>query len=89
MSDQSLQMLPSAKFGDIVLQGVQQATAIVRAENKATVALLQRRMNIGYAHAARLLDALEELGVVGPFNGADPREVLPSDEPEDEEGGED
>ena len=77
------------EFPDIDLDDpeVQQATAIVRAENKATVALLQRRMNIGYAHAARLLDALEELGVVGPFNGADPREVLPSDEPEDEEGG--
>lgn len=79
------------EFPDIDLDDpeVQQATAIVRAENKATVALLQRRMNIGYAHAARLLDALEELGVVGPFNGDDPREVLPSDEPEDEEGGED
>lgn len=79
------------EFPDIDLDDpeVQQATAIVRAENKATVALLQRRMNIGYAHAARMLDALEELGVVGPFNGADPREVLPSDEPEDEEGGED
>lgn len=68
---------------------VQQAIAIVRAENKATVSLLQRRMNVGYAKAARLLDALEELGVIGPYTGSDPREVLPSDEPDDEEGGED
>lgn len=64
---------------------VQQAIVVVRAENKATVGLLQRRMNVGYAKAARLLDALEELGVVGPYNGSEPREVLPADEPDDAE----
>lgn len=62
---------------------VQQAIVVVRAENKATVGLLQRRMNVGYAKAARLLDALEELGVIGPYNGSEPREVLPADEPDD------
>ena len=67
---------------------IQQAITIVRAENKATVGLLQRRMSVGYAKAARLLDALEELGVVGPYVGAESREVLPTDEPDDEEGGE-
>lgn len=66
---------------------VQEATRIVRAENKASASLLQRRMNIGYTKAARLLDALEKLGVVGPFNGSEPREVLPSDLPDDEEEG--
>ena len=64
---------------------IQEATRIVRGENKATTALLQRRMNIGYAKAARLLDALENLGVVGPYNGSDPREVLPSDLPDDDD----
>lgn len=68
---------------------IQQAITIVRAENKATVGLLQRRMSVGYAKAARLIDALEELGVVGPYNGSDGREVLPADEPDDTEGGED
>ncbi len=63
---------------------IKAAIAIVRAENKATTSLLQRRMNIGYAKSARIMDALEELGVVGPFNGGEPREVLPADEPEDE-----
>jgi DNA segregation ATPase FtsK/SpoIIIE-like protein len=63
---------------------IQAAIEIVRAENKATTALLQRRMSIGYAKAARIMDALEELGIVGPFNGGEPREVLPADEPEDE-----
>ena len=68
---------------------IQQATAIVRAENKATASLLQRRMNIGYAKAARILDALEELGVIGPYNGSEPREVLAADEPDDIEEGAD
>ena len=63
---------------------IKEAIAIVRAENKATTSLLQRRMTVGYAKAARIMDALEELGVVGPYKGGEPREVLPFDEPEDE-----
>ncbi len=63
---------------------VQAAADIVRAENKASISLLQRRMNIGHAKASRLMDALESRGIVGPFNGSGPREVLPADVPEDE-----
>lgn len=63
---------------------IEQATQIVRVENKATTSLLQRRLNIGYSQAARIIDRLEELGVVGPYNGSDPREVLPFDIPDDE-----
>ncbi len=62
---------------------IKEAVRIVRAENAASASLLQRQMSIGYAKAARLLDQLEELGVVGPFNGSHPREVLPYDEPDD------
>ena len=62
---------------------IKEAVRIVRAENAASASLLQRQMSIGYAKAARLLDQLEELGVVGPFNGSQPREVLPYDEPDD------
>lgn len=62
---------------------VAEAVRIVRAENKASVALLQRRMNIGYAEATQLIDELEACGVIGPFAGASPREVLPWDEPDD------
>lgn len=62
---------------------IREAARIVRGENKASAGLLQRAMSIGYAKAARLLDNLEELGVVGPFNGSQPREVLPHDEPDD------
>jgi len=48
---------------------------IVRAK-KASASLLQRRLRIGYARAARILDLLEEQGVIGPGEGAKPREVL-------------
>lgn len=61
-----------------------EATRIVRMENKASPALLQRRMNIGYAKAARLIEALEDAGIVGPYAGAEPREVLPADLPDEE-----
>ena len=66
---------------------ISEAIAIVRAETKATTGLLQRRMNIGYAKAARLIDALEEMGVVGPYSGSEPREVLPCDLPDEPDGG--
>lgn len=62
---------------------VNAATILVRSENKATVAMLQRRLKLGYSKAARLMDVLEMNGVVGPYNGAEPREVLPTDDPED------
>ena len=65
---------------------IKEAVHIVRAENAASASLLQRQMSIGYAKAARLLDQLEELGVVGPFNGSQPREVLPYDDPDDLNG---
>lgn len=63
---------------------IAKATSIIRMENKASTSLLQRRMNIGYAKAAKIIDALEEQGVVGPYNGSQPREVLPFDEPDEE-----
>lgn len=63
---------------------IEQATQIVRVENKATTSLLQRRLGIGYSLAARLIDQMEADGVVGPYNGSEPREVLPFDIPDDE-----
>lgn len=52
------------------------AVEIVREAGKASASLLQRRMQIGYARAARLLDLMEEGGIIGPANGAKPREVI-------------
>ncbi len=47
---------------------------------KASASFLQRRLRIGYARAARLLDILEERGIVGPGEGAKPREIYLSRE---------
>ena len=58
------------------------ATLLVRSENKASVSLLQRRLNLGYSRAARLMDLLEAEGVVGPLTDGT-REVLPTDVPEE------
>lgn len=71
-------------LGGVSEDMIQQAISIIRMENKASVSLLQRRMNIGYSKAARLIDALEERGVIGPYNGSAPREVLPFDVPDEE-----
>ena len=53
-----------------------QARETVVQAKKASASLLQRRLRVGYARAARLLDILEERGIVGPADGAKPREVL-------------
>jgi S-DNA-T family DNA segregation ATPase FtsK/SpoIIIE len=53
----------------------EEAKRIVIEAKKASASLLQRKLRIGYARAARLIDMLEERGVVGPSQGAKPREV--------------
>jgi S-DNA-T family DNA segregation ATPase FtsK/SpoIIIE len=55
------------------------ALKVVMQAGKASASLLQRRLRIGYARAARLLDILEENGAIGPADGAKPRDVLVSD----------
>jgi S-DNA-T family DNA segregation ATPase FtsK/SpoIIIE len=49
---------------------------VLRAEGKASTSLLQRRLRLGYTRAARMIDILEARGMVGPGDGAKPREVL-------------
>ncbi|MFT6498875.1 MAG: S-DNA-T family DNA segregation ATPase FtsK/SpoIIIE [Akkermansiaceae bacterium] len=49
---------------------------VLRAEGKASTSLLQRRLRLGYTRAARMIDILETRGIVGPGDGAKPREVL-------------
>ena len=53
-----------------------EAKKVVMESGKASASLLQRRMKIGYARAARLLDEMEEAGIVGPADGAKPRELF-------------
>jgi S-DNA-T family DNA segregation ATPase FtsK/SpoIIIE len=55
---------------------IQQCIEVIRSEQKASVSLLQRRLRLGYGRAARIMDELEQRGIVGPSNGAEPREIL-------------
>ena len=65
---------------------VEKAITVVRESQKASTSLIQRRLRIGYPRAARLMDELEELGIVGPNQGGGrEREVLIGPEDETEE----
>lgn len=55
---------------------LESAKKLVRGHKYASASLLQRRLSIGYARAARILDQLENLGIIGPGEGAKPRKVL-------------
>ena len=52
------------------------AIEVVVDTGMASVSMLQRRLKLGYSRAARLVDQMEEKGVVGPFEGSKPRQVL-------------
>ncbi|MFC5712089.1 DNA translocase FtsK [Thalassorhabdus alkalitolerans] len=52
------------------------AVSLVMQMNSASVSMLQRRFRIGYTRAARLIDEMEVRGIVGPYEGSKPREVL-------------
>lgn len=52
------------------------AVNIVLTDKRASTSFLQRRLRVGYARAARIMDELEEAGVIGPGRGAKPREIL-------------
>jgi DNA segregation ATPase FtsK/SpoIIIE, S-DNA-T family len=54
----------------------QKAMGVLRATKRASTSTLQRRLRIGYNRAARIMDLMEERGVVGPENGSSPREIL-------------
>ena len=49
---------------------------VIRSEHKASVSLMQRRLRLGYTRAARIMDELEDRGIVGPSKGAEPRDIL-------------
>jgi S-DNA-T family DNA segregation ATPase FtsK/SpoIIIE len=53
-----------------------QAVEIIRQTQRASTSSLQRRLRIGYTRAARLMDSLEERGIIGPPSGSEPREIL-------------
>jgi len=54
----------------------QQAIEVLKATRRASTSMLQRRLRIGYNRAARIMEQMEDKGIVGPENGAQPREIL-------------
>ena len=52
------------------------AVDVVLETGQASVSMLQRRLKLGYARAARIVDEMEEKGIVGPFQGSKPRAIL-------------
>jgi DNA segregation ATPase FtsK/SpoIIIE, S-DNA-T family len=72
---------PASAFGDESgidedEEIIQQCIEVIRSEQKASVSLLQRRLRLGYGRAARIMDELENRGIVGESKGAEPREIL-------------
>ncbi len=57
-------------------QLVEKCLEIIRQEKRASTSLLQRRLRLGYTRAARIVDILEQRGILGPGEGAKPREIL-------------
>ena len=55
---------------------VEKCLEVIRQEKKASTSLLQRRLRLGYTRAARMMDILEQRGIIGPGEGAKPREIL-------------
>ena len=74
------EMIPSAqdthKNEEITDELYPQAVKLVVEAQTASVSLIQRRLRVGYTRAARLMDMMEANGVVGPYEGSKPREVL-------------
>jgi S-DNA-T family DNA segregation ATPase FtsK/SpoIIIE len=68
-----------AEANDAELEGDEMLPAavdVILETNQASVSMLQRRLKLGYARAARIVDEMEEKGFVGPFQGSKPREIL-------------
>ena len=71
---------PNSIYGhvieDVTENDVPFASVFVVENGQASTSMLQRRLKLGYARAARLIDMMEEKGIVGPYEGAKPRPVL-------------
>jgi S-DNA-T family DNA segregation ATPase FtsK/SpoIIIE len=76
VAQQKVQGIPQSDLGDADDDELyEQAMNVIRESRKASASLLQRRLKLGYARAARLLDLMEQNGAIGPVNGAKAREI--------------
>src|SRR5437588_3021864 len=67
---------PAEDVSDEDEELVEKCLEIIRQEKRASTSLLQRRLRLGYTRAARIVDILEQRGILGPGEGAKPREIL-------------
>jgi S-DNA-T family DNA segregation ATPase FtsK/SpoIIIE len=78
--DEKIDNLPSSTISEFeeldTDRSYQEALEIVTTSGKVSTSYLQRKMGIGYSQAARLVDVLENRGIIGPVNGSKPREVF-------------
>jgi S-DNA-T family DNA segregation ATPase FtsK/SpoIIIE len=68
--------MPAEEVTDEDEELVEKCLEIIRQEKRASTSLLQRRLRLGYTRAARIVDILEQRGILGPGEGAKPREIL-------------
>lgn len=59
---------------------IDEAIKIVLSDEQASISYLQRKLKVGYSRAARIVDQMEEMGIIGPHEGAKPRKLLLTDE---------
>ncbi len=64
------------EYGDEDPKVVEEAIQLVRSNGKCSTSMIQRHMKLGYGRAARVVDILETMGIVGPADGSKPREVI-------------
>jgi len=66
----------SDEISDADEEILEKCLEVIYSEKKASTSLLQRRLRLGYTRAARMIDILESRGIIGPGDGAKPREIL-------------
>jgi len=66
----------TADGGDQRDEMTTKAIEVVVDAGQASTSLLQRKLKLGYARAARIMDEMEEMGIIGPYEGSKPRQVL-------------
>lgn len=76
VAGKKLNGIPDSSADSAVDTLYEDAFNVIKNNRKASASLLQRRLKVGYARAARILDSLEERGVIGPSNGSKPRKIL-------------